>query len=211
VTVLAVRGAEEIGDQALRLTPRVLRPELEAFLRAWAAQFSTAETWGQSLLREGYIEHAEGIWLNLIGSGQGMDRATDEDDDAYRARLTTLQDALTMPSFQSVVETILADLFAAAAEAHDNPGIYVTETWRAEPFLDDNATLQVGDLFLDHAHTLAKPRTVIVIVPEDLDPSLLASLAAALNHIRGAGIRIRLYIEEFTTILPIRRFPWEEL
>jgi hypothetical protein len=208
VSVLAVRGAEEIGDQALRLTPRVLRPELEAFLRAWAAQLATAETWGQSLLREGYIEHATGIWLDLIGNGQGTKRATDEEDDSYKARLTTLQDALTMPSFQSVVETILADLFAAAAMEHDNPGIYVFESWRAEPFLDDNATLQVGDLFLGHGHILAKPRTVVVIVPTDLEPTLLASLAAALNHIRGAGIRIRLYIDDFT---PITRLPWEEL
>jgi hypothetical protein len=104
------RSEQELRDHYLALAPGFLQePEelLDAQIRLLAAMFAEVGSAIETQHARTLIGSADGSWLDQHGIERGVLRYEDETDDAYRARVKLLEDAVTPVAITAAVDALL--------------------------------------------------------------------------------------------------------
>lgn len=99
-----VAHAQESLPRYWSKAPRTLE-DLNAMAEVIAAGMVQADDW----TRQTYITHAEGKWLRQHAKDRGIYPQEGESEDALRARLQSVDDAVTRPAIIAGVQAILDD------------------------------------------------------------------------------------------------------
>lgn len=159
-----------------RTTERV-REDMHAF----AAEMTLIDAAMSSWHRMTYLETAEGVWLDQHGSDRGVARQGGESDDSYRARLRTIDDAVTPAAILAVVNAILA-----AAGVVGTAGL--VELPRDGLYLGTSTTAIRG--FLGRGRRMfrtGRPH-IIVILPPGTPADVVAAVSDAVRLKKAAGV-----------------------
>jgi len=183
VTV-AVPTAEYLQEQAARLLPDSYAPILPLLAGTTAALAEAAEaleTWADSAT----IATSEGAWLDLLARGFGLYREAGESDADLRLRIGRVPKALTPAAMEQAVNAIITPNSCT-----------VVEHWKARLYCNDDASEDPTDLFCDQDTLLGVRNGVSVVCPEGLDPAVQLAVAAVLNDIRAAGVRVWVVFDD---------------
>lgn len=175
---------------------------IEPLAAGLGAALALAEAGGDSLREQATLELGAGTWLTLAARGQGILRATGEPDATLRLRMRSVDDQLTRPVLEEMVNAIIF------------PDVCEILEWFDHSYLDVELERE-GGLWLDSERLSGGPSSFIILVPQRgwlsagtfldadlwLDTSFLgtesesgayAAIINAINRAKAAGVFWRL-------------------
>lgn len=177
---------QEIFNVAKSSLPRFLFQSAQSAQELFAAAaktFGAAKDTVYGWFTQTYIEQSSGFWTDQHAKDRNMRRqSTTETDATLAARVTTIEDAVTLPAFIALVTNMLiasgASIAPGFVELRLNGGYF-------EP-LGNSARA-----FFDRGYRMGtRGRRVIVILPYGTSAATAAAVADALRTIKAAGIAI---------------------
>lgn len=194
--------AEVLTELRLYMPAHTADP-LDPLLGGVAAMFAQAESTNEALSLASTIGGAEGVWLDLIALGDGMRRQSGESDADLRTRLRTPIQAITKANLEAAANAIL--------DGYGESGAYIVE-WADGGFAD-------VDAYADDTILVDPYNRFVLVVPLIGDPIVdgvylgdgyadedyvgdggespaYASIWAAIERLRAAGVRWSMFIQE---------------
>lgn len=162
------RALESIPPDAR--SPDRDREELLAIVWALVLVECQLATW----LRMAMIRYAVGAWLDAHGANVDLARRLGEEDDAYRARIPQVADAITVGALEAIADEVLAGAGVAGSS-------YIVEVWGGDAFFCDVS-------FCDVTEVLGPGPSIIVILPPTTSEGVARSVYEAVRVKKLGGV-----------------------
>lgn len=172
-------------DHAKRSLPRFLFANPNAaqeMMGAFAVLAGALHDQIAEWLSFSFVQTATGVWLDQHARDRGTTRREDETDETLRARLATLEDAITQPVLLSHINDILVGSGYPATAA-------MVELRRDKAYMSTDG-VDESMAFLSRGYRMAgpgRPYRIIVILPYDTDEATAAAVDEYLRKAKAAG------------------------
>lgn len=197
------RTTTEIAQEVARFMPPHVAIPLDPYLGGMAAAFAAAEAVNADLALSTTVGGAEGVWLDLVALGDGMRRQSGEEDADLRARLRTPVAAITVANLEAAANAILAGYGVSGAyivewftDGYADVDCYADSTILVDPYNRFALVVPlIGDaivagLFADDGYADTD------YMGDGGESPAYASIWAAIERLRAAGIRWSMFIQE---------------